>query len=206
VGGPGPGPGPGPRKPKRAGKTITIGVMVGAGIGVVNGGQSEHPQSQRTPKGEITFRQVEINPGGALSPFHISPEVSYHISDRWQISLLGRIQVVNAISDSSKISLLGEARAKRFFGGEALRFYLAFGAGAGQIRHRIPLGDYDSDPTTPDDRIDTRVSGIAAFGLGGGMVYMFSSHVGVALELNGLILVPDFAANLDINAGIVLSF
>jgi hypothetical protein len=197
-------------KPKPDKKSFSIGVMAGTGLGVVNGGESEHNQKQA--KG--TPRPVEIRPGGALTPFHIAPEFSYHINERWHVSVLGRIQVVNAVSQSSKISLLGEARAKRFFGGDSLRFYLAFGAGAGQIRHRIPLGDYDDDgnPATADptpdsnDRIDTRVASIVCFGLGGGLVYMFSSYMGVVVELNGLILVPDFAANADLNAGIVLSF
>ena len=133
--------------------------MVGAGLGVVHGGHSEHehPQQQGSP------RTVEINPGGALAPFHIAPEVSYHINANWHVSLLGRIQLLNAISggQESRLSLLGEARAKRFFGDDALRFYLAFGAGAGQIRHRIPLGDYDEkDPQNPTDRVDSRVGGI----------------------------------------------
>jgi hypothetical protein len=206
IGGSGPGQRrPPPKKPKPGDKVVSIAVMVGAGIGVVHGGHSEHEHQQQ----QGSVRTVEINPGGALSPFHIAPEVSYHINASWHVSLLGRIQVLNAISggQESKLSLLGEVRAKRFFGDDALRFYLAFGAGAGQIRHRIPLGDYDEkDPNNRTDIVDSRVGGIVAFGLGGGLVYMFSSVVGLAVELNGLILVPDFAANLDANLGIVLSF
>jgi hypothetical protein len=192
-------------KPPSA-KVFSIGLMVGTGIGVVNGGQSEHEHPQSIPNSQKT---VEINPGGALTPFHIAPELIYHLSDSWHLSVLGRIQVINAISadvPDSKISWLGEARAKRLFGSGALRFYMAFGAGAGQIRHRIPLGDYDENPATPDDRIDTRIASIVAFGLGGGINYMFSDYVGLVIELNGLIVVPTFAANLDINSGLILSF
>jgi hypothetical protein len=202
--------GPGRRKPREPepspSKVFSIGLMVGAGVGVVNGGQSEHEHPQSIPNSQKT---VEINPGGALTPFHIAPELIYHLNDSWHLGVLGRIQVVNAISadvPDSKISWLGEARAKRFFGSGALRFYMAFGAGAGQIRHRIPLGDYDENPATPDDRIDTRIASIVAFGLGGGMSYMFSDYVGFVIELNGLIVVPTFAANLDLNSGLLLSF
>jgi len=196
---------PKPPLPRSSGrKVFSIGIMVGIGLGIVNGGKSEHDQQQVAGNP----RQVDINPGAALAPFHIAPELTYHLSDSWHLSVLSRIQVINAIDEASKVSLLGEVRAKRFFGQGDLRFYMAFGAGAGQIRHRIPLGDYDKDAGihTPDDRVDSRVAGIGAFGLGSGMIYMFSSYVGLELELNGLIMVPDFAANLDVNTGLVLSF
>lgn len=203
VAGPGPGPGPGPGRPSAPqSKVFSIGLMVGAGLGIVNGGESEHAHPQLAG----TARPVDINPGGALAPFHAAPELSYHLNRDWHICVLGRIQLVNAVDEGNKISLLGEARAKRFFGDGDFRFYMAFGAGAGQIRHRIPLGDYDGHAGTPNDLVDTRVAGIGAFGLGGGFSYMFSSYVGLALEVNGLIMVPDFAANLDVNSGLVLSF
>ncbi len=85
----GPGTGtrrPIPKKPKPGDKVISIAVMVGAGIGVVHGGHSEHEQQQQQGS-----RTVEINPGGALAPFHIAPEVSYHINADWHVGLLGRI-------------------------------------------------------------------------------------------------------------------
>ena len=197
-----PPPPPQQQQQQRSGKVFSIGLMVGAGLGIVNGGESEHEQ----PQAAGGAKTVDINPGGALAPFHIAPELSYHLNDNWHLCVLGRIQVINATTESSKVSLLGEARAKRFFGEGALRFYMAFGAGAGQMRHRIPLGDYDSLASTPDDRVDSRVAGIGAFGLGGGISYMFSSYVGLALEINGLIMVPAFAANLDLNTGLLLSF
>jgi hypothetical protein len=205
---------PPPPKPTKSSKVFSIGLMAGAGFGIVNGGESEHAH----PQIDGTEKAVDINPGGAMAPFHVAPELSYHLNDQWHLCLLGRIQVVNALSagtavpgktatePSSNISFLGQARAKRFFGDGAVRFYMAFGAGAGQIRHRIPLGDYDKHAGTPNDRVDARVAGIGAFGLGGGLSYMFSSYVGFALEVNGLILVPDFAANIDVNTGLVLSF
>jgi hypothetical protein len=201
-------------KPRKTSKVFSIGLMAGAGLGIVNGGESEHAH----PQIDNTDKTVDINPGGAMAPFHVAPELSYHLNDQWHLCLLGRIQVVNALDAgtpvagsqaselSSNISWLGQARAKRFFGGGAARFYMAFGAGGGQIRHRIPLGDYDNVASTPNDRVDARVAGVGAFGLGAGLLYMFSGYVGFALEVNGLILVPDFAANLDVNTGLVLSF
>jgi hypothetical protein len=144
----------------------------------------------------------------ASAPFHIAPELSYHITNDWHLSALVRVQVVNAISagQGSQVSALGELRAKRFFGKGPLRFYLAFGAGGGQVRHRIPLGDYDSFDETPNDIVDTRVAGLGCLGVGGGLSWMFSSYVGIAAEVNALVLIPDFAAHGDLQAGLVFAF
>jgi hypothetical protein len=197
--------GTGPKPPTTKRKVFSLGVLVGFGVGVVYGGRSEHTQPQ-VPVATAIPEAVDIKPGGAVAPFHVMPELSYHITDQWHISALVRIQMVNATTERGAISALGEVRAKRFFGGGDLRFYLAFGAGGGQIRHRIPLGDYDNNEETPNDISDTRVAGVGAFGLGGGLQWMFSSYVGLVAELNALILVPDFAAHADLNTGLVFSF
>lgn len=190
-----------PPEPEPGKSVISIALMVGTGLGVVNGGESEHVQ----PRVGGAPEQVDINPGGSLTPLHIAPEVTYHLSETWQIGVIGRIQVPVAVPEK-EVSILGEARAKRLFGEGPLRFYLAFGAGGGQIRHRIPLGDYDGKPGTPDNLVDSRVAGVVAFGLGGGVTYTFTENVGVIAELNGLIVVPDFAAHVDVNVGPLLSF
>jgi tetratricopeptide (TPR) repeat protein len=186
-------------------KVFSVALMAGTGAGVVNGSQSEHAHQQIGTSGP---EAVNIDPGLAVAPLHVAPELSYHLNDKWHLAVLGRIQVLNLISDdlSSNISILGELRAKRFFGEGPFRLYLAFGAGAGQIRHRVELGDYDRNAATPNDRVDTRIAEIGAFGFGGGLSWMFSSYVGFVAELNGLIMVPDFAAHLDLNTGLLLSF
>jgi hypothetical protein len=204
--GPGPGPGPGAR-PRR--KTLSIGVMVGAGFGVVAGGTSDHQQ----PIGGGQNQLIDIKSGGAVAPLHVAPEVSYHLSDRWELSVMGRIQVANFTSpQKSDMSFLGLARAKWLLGTGSLRYYVAFNGGGGYIRHRIPLGDYDvssrggAEDETPNDIVDSRAAGVGAFGVGAGLRYMFASFVGLVAEVNGLILVPDFAANADLNTGLVFSF
>ncbi len=197
--GPGPGPGPKPRRPR---KVVSLGVMVGTGLGVVYGGQSEHVQPQVT--GTDAF--VDIKPGGSLAPLHIAPELSYHLSDNWHLSALVRIQLVNATTFKGRVSVLGIARAKRFFGEGNLRHFLAFGGGGGQIRHRIALGDYDGLEETANDIVDSRVAEVGAFSLAYGLRYMFTPSVGFVAELTGAILIPQFAANLDLNIGLVFSF
>jgi hypothetical protein len=190
------------RKPEpKKKKNISLAVMVGSGVGVVRGGRTENANAsiEKDDTGG-----GDAGPGGALAPFHIAPEIAYHINDAWQIGLLGRIQIVNAITKQpssggiwkSNVSLLGVLRAKRLFRPDPLRFYVAFGAGGGQIRHRIPIANEH----------DTRVAQYVAFNVGGGMTYMFSSYVGLIVDLSGLILVPDFAAHLDLNAGLLFQF
>jgi hypothetical protein len=210
AGGGGSGPGPTPR-PAAKRKVFSIGVFIGTGVGVVYGDpKSEHPHPQ-TGAGD---EKVDIKPGVASAPLHIAPELSYHITNDWHLSGLVRIQVVNAISSGlgSQVSVLGELRAKRYFGKGPVRAYFAFGAGGGQIRHRIPLGDYDSsanldpDPTPDNSIVDTRVAGLGCFGFGGGVSWMFSSYVGLAAEVNAVILVPDFASHADLNVGLVFAF
>ena len=135
-----------------------------------------------------------------VSPFHIAPEINYHINPNWHIGLLGRIQFVNSISQNrglaSRVSVAGVIRAKRYFNWEKLKLFLGFGAGGGQIRHRIPV----------DDMYDTRVAQFIAFNIGGGVNYMFTDMVGATFETGMLIMVPDFAAHLDFNAGLILCF
>ena len=215
------------------GGILSVYVLLGAGFGVVHGGESEHTHLAKV-RDETTglvvngYRTMEIQSGGAIAPFHMAPELAFHINEKWHIGAMVRIQFVNAISDavtmnmedntlqkmSSRVSVLGLVRARRFFLDGPLKLYVAFGAGGGQIRHRIELGDYDGDANkpidpklkTPDDHVDARLAQYVAFNVGGGLKYMFHKNVGVALDLTGIIMVPDFAAHLDVNVGPVISF
>lgn len=222
-----PPPGGG-EEPKSDDKTVSVYVMVGTGVGVIHGGESEntHPvaktlDAQGNAK-TIEYKPMEIKPGGALAPLHVAAELAYHLNKKWHIGALARIQFVNAISSkpantqelmASRVSVLGLLRARRFFLEGPLKLYVAFGAGGGQIRHRVELGNYDVDENTgkdptkaENDRVDARLSQYVAFNVGGGLKYMFHPNIGVALDLSGIILVPDFAAHLDINLGPVISF
>jgi len=215
-----------PKPPRSKLKRFSLGVMIGTGVGLVYGGKSEHDWPMLKPDGNL--EAIEVGPGFALAAFHLAPEIAVAINERWQISVLGRIQVVNALANTAiegvrdqikgSISGLAMLRAKVFFGEGALRGYFSFGGGGGNIRHRIPLGDYDRnqdmtdsagnvvpDPTS-NNIVDSRVAGPGVLGIGGGLRYMFHPSVGIQAELNALILVPTFAANLDLNTGMVFCF
>ncbi|MCC6750773.1 MAG: tetratricopeptide repeat protein [Deltaproteobacteria bacterium] len=196
-----------PRPPRKREKLVSIAVGIGTGLGVVFGGSSEHLHPRRGGK----FEAAEVTPGGAMSPLHLMGELGIHLTRHWHLAGLVRVQLVNGLSgdtvtEPNTVSVLGMARAKRFFGDGSTRFYLSFGAGGGQIRHRISLGDYDRDPTTPDDIVDARVAGVGLFGFGGGLNVMFTPTVGMMVDLNGMLMIPDFAAHVDLSAGLVLSF
>jgi hypothetical protein len=186
---------------------IAVGVLLGFGVGIVAGGASEHTHAW---SGKVEHFSVDIKPGVAIAPFHLVGELAFNVNRYWQVGALARIQVVNALSESAgiqdRVSVLGLARAKRFFGAGMSRFFVSFGAGGGQIRYRIPLGNYDNSASTPDDLVDARVAGAGAITVGGGLVVMFSRYVGFALEGNLLGLFPQFSMNLDLNSGLVFTF
>ena len=190
-----PDPNKKPPPPPKKTKMVTIGIMVGTGGGFVYGGSTENVGANIEPDDG-----GKSGPGIALAPFHIAPEINYLINDAWHIGVLGRIQFINAISKNqglaSRVSVAGVLRAKRYFNWTKLKVYLGFGAGGGQMRHRIPV----------DNMYDTRVAQFIAFNIGGGTNYMFNDTIGATFETNMLIMVPDFAAHLDFNLGLILAF
>jgi len=191
---------------------VSIGIFVGTGGGVVSGGNAEHWHPTTTDG----TNSVKITPPGlALSPLHIAADVSIHLNTSWQIGAMLRIQVLNALENGTgttrelgnPISFLGLVRAKVLFGEGRIRPYATFGLGGGQLRHRVRLGDYNNaSPDNPTDVIDSRVAGPFAFGGGGGVIVMFSQHVGFVVEGQAIFLVPTFAAHLDLNLGLLFSF
>ena len=194
-------------------KTISVNLLVGTGGGIIFGGESEHLHP-RANSARLTT--VDIAPGGAWAPFHIAAEVGFHLNPLWELGVIGRVQLVNALSgasvkDKNKPSVLVAARAKRYLSRGRSRFYVSFGAGGGQVRHRVPLGDYDPNDSasnpTPDDIIDSRVAGVFALSVGGGFNIMFNHMFGWTIELNGMLIMPDhFAAQFDLNSGLLMAF
>ncbi|MFH1131066.1 MAG: hypothetical protein V1754_07005 [Pseudomonadota bacterium] len=184
--------------------TVSIGILAGTGLGLVAGGKSEHIH----PYGSAGLTDtVGINTGVALAPFHVIGDLSFHLDEYWQLGGFARVQLVNALwggAVQSKISVLGVARAKRFFWEGRTRFFLSFGAGGGQLRHRVSLGDYDNDPITDNGVIDARVAGVFLLELGGGLTVMLDDMIGFVVEANTMYFIPNFAAHLDVNVGFVL--
>lgn len=184
-------------------KRFSFAFLMGTGMGYVVGGYSEHTW----PQANGPASSINIQSGAALTPFHLCPEISWHLKEKWSLSFNGRIQVVNTASTLNKItnvSWLGNLRFKRFGEGRWYSPYFSFGAGIGQIRHSIPV-PYYSDATFGDSIVDTRVAGLGNVSGSVGILFKLSNSIGLVLEENTLILFPDFAINFDFNAGVAYS-
>ena len=177
------------RRPPR----VSLGLSLGTGLGWVHGGHTDNIHAPIADDGT-----GQTGPGWAHAPLHLAPELSYVLSHRWHLGLQTRVQLLNITSVElgfrSQVSVLALARARWFVSGERFRWFVTFGAGAGQIRHRIQVEDF----------WDTRAAGYLAANLGTGVTVRFNRYVGVSAELSTHVLFPDIALHGDLNTGLVL--
>ena len=182
---------------------VSLAIVVGSGGGLVFGGETDHLQPSVSGGADHV---IGVEPGGAWAPLHVGAEFSYHISSRWQIGLLGRVQLLNGVTGGRSVeemSYLGLLRVKRFF--EPLgrvRFYLSAGGGVGQVRFRLPI---NQQKDTPAGIVDSYAAGPGVIHMGGGLQVRLARSFALVCEVVGMVLVPDFAANADLNMGFVLS-
>ena len=174
---------------------FALGLAVGTGLGWIYGGSTEHVGASI-----IGGDYPDTSDGGwAHAPLHLTADLSYHLTDRWQLSLQGRFQLRNFTSAEWGIpevmSVLGLARLKWFVAGERLRWFVAMGVGGGQIRHRVLI---------EEKFVDTRAAGLVATNLGTGVSFMFNRTFGLSAELSTFLLLPELAIHGDINLGVVV--
>jgi hypothetical protein len=151
----------------------------------------------------------EIESGLTPSGFmHLMPEIGYQISDRFALSLQGRMQLISqtGAGDSrpgspatAAVAVL--ARAQYLVGeGNAQLVLSAFGGGGEGFR--LTLG-----PRPPALRRNDSVrGGPLVVGPGVGFLYHLTSYMALALEARGLVGFPDLAAVGDLGAGLQFSF
>jgi hypothetical protein len=156
-------------------------------------------------------KPTPIKTGFASAPFHIAPEFGYYLTQRFALTLQGRIQVATmADAGAANGSIAALGRALYFFGTEKLRYYVGGAAGGGYIRHRVTLGQVATNATDPAiqarDIVDTVKAGPVLFGPTAGVYYDFSKYVGLQAEINALAAAPDATFNIDVNFGINLNF
>jgi hypothetical protein len=208
-------PPPGPR-PRRFWLTVGIGTGFGLATGHSECAWDEGPQDDGKNYSGFCVVQpgaktTKISAGFASAPLHLAPEVGYYFTQRFALSLQGRIQLLTLADAGAAVgAIAGVARGLYFFGGESFRYYVSFAAGGGLIRHTVPLGAVATkadDPAIKARNIkDTVRGGPFLFGPGVGIFYTFSKYVGVQAELNAWAGVPDATFNLDINVGVNLNF
>ncbi len=174
---------------------FALGLAVGTGLGWIYGGSTEHVGAPIIG-GEFPDSS---DSGWAHAPLHLTADASYNLTDRWQLSLQGRFQLLNFTSQEWGIpevmSVLGLARLKWFVAGDRLRWFVAMGVGAGQVRHRVRI---------EDTYVDTRAAGLVATNLGTGVTFMFNRTFGLSAELSTFLLLPELAIHGDLNLGVVL--
>jgi hypothetical protein len=194
---------------------VTVGI--GTGVGVATGksecdwNYASDPRYQGqcvVRPGDPNFKPTLISPGIASAPLHIAPEVGLYLGDRFAVSVQGRLQVLTlADKGASTGAPAFFGRGLYFFGRDRVRYYLAFAAGGGYIRHVVDIGRVVmSDAERNRSVKDTVRGGPVLFGPGAGIYYEFSSHVGLQAELNALAGVPDATFNVDLNLGVNLNF
>ncbi|MCA9522567.1 MAG: hypothetical protein KC609_16430 [Myxococcales bacterium] len=178
--------GPGTKRKKGIDdKIVNISLSIGTG-----GGYIARNKSVR----KIGDENITVNPGFAFTPLHILTEIGFMIGTAWEIALFYRLQVI-------ELAHAGGVKAKWYVkDNRPLRVYLAVGVGGGQVRHTVNL-----DPAVPNF-VDTTKSGLGQAGLGAGLIYNFTPMVGILFEVYNAYYFPQFAAQIDVQAGVQLSF
>jgi hypothetical protein len=197
-----------------------LGFGLGAGAGLVRGTSecawNEGPQADgRNYSGfcvkGVDSKKAHVATGLATSPLHLAPEVGYHLSSRWAVSIQGRIQVLTLADEGAAeraYAVLG--RASYCFGAARLRAYVAAGLGGGYLRHRVNLGVV---ATTADDPaiqqrsiVDTVRAGPVLFNVAGGLRYQLLDRLGLQAELSLLAAAPDATVHADLTVGLYFGY
>jgi hypothetical protein len=194
-------------------RRLFFAILGGAGLGWA-GGTGE---ATRYP---VTSSGVDWAPTGQLAP-----ELGYFVTPEFMLSVQGRFQLVRGATPyhppgagtgecgtdhtcaPASGALAGLLKATWFLADPRSSFqpYLSLSAGGGTIRHVSKVtspqtcgeGDVSNQPCT-----DTVAGGPVLFGPGIGFRYDVSETVGIVAEIGGLMGVPNFTANADLNFGV----
>jgi len=176
-----------------------------------------------TGTGEATLGKVE-SPGVDWTVMgQVVPEIGYLVTPRFMIGVQGRLQLVrgatpyqvpdreegecgdDGICAPYTTAFAGLLKATFFLAdpGSAFQPYLSLSAGGGYIRHVSRVNAPNTcGPMGMDPCVDTVAGGPALFGPGVGFRYDVSDGIGIVAQIGGLIGVPKFTANADVNLGL----
>ena len=203
--------GGGAARPAASDKRLLFAILGGTGFGWASG------------TGEATLGTVQ-SPGIDWTVMgQVVPEIGYLVTPRFMIGIQGRLQLVRGATPyhvpdpvgnecgDDKIcapyttAFAGLLKATFFLANPRSAFqpYLSLSAGGGYIRHvsRViappACGKDGMDPC-----VDTVAGGPALFGPGVGFRYDVADAIGIVAQIGGLIGVPKFTANADVNIGL----
>jgi hypothetical protein len=196
-----------PQKQKR----FFFAILGGTGVGLATG------------TGEVTRNNVVSSSVGWTQAGQLAPELGYLLTERLMLGVQARLQLVSGATPYSPPNPIGNEcgtdhvcspftgafagllKATWFFGemDSAFQAYASFSAGGGTIRHVTKV----SSPSTCGSManqacLDTVAGGPALFGPGFGVRYRLSDVIGIVAEVGGLVGLPNFTANADVNVGV----
>jgi hypothetical protein len=202
------------RRPAEAPKRFYFALLGGTGVGTASG------------TGEETRNRVASSGIGWTRAGQLAPEISYFVTPRLRLGLQARLQLVTGAtpyhplpyqtgecgSDHTCSSFTGAfaglAKASWSFldPESAFQPYASLSAGYGTIRHVVKVaGAQTCGGTGPDfvgTCMDTVAGGPVLFGPGVGFQYRVADAVGLVAEIDGLVGVPNFTVNVDLNVGV----
>jgi hypothetical protein len=181
-----------------------VSLLVGSGVGYTSG------------NGEVNAdTPVAGTVSGALLG-HIAPEVGYWLAPGFMVSLQGRFQLVSGPTEYAQsgrtyspvpAALAVLAKASWFMGSGDFRPFVSAGVGGGQIRHVVTFSNLnDCGASRNQTCVDSVAAGPLLGQVGGGFVYRLTPALGLVLSSNAQVAAPNFTLNLDVNAGVGVSF
>jgi hypothetical protein len=177
---------------------VFIGLAVGSGYGW-------HPKERLEFYDDAEIQEGVI-PSGL---FHVVPSVGYMIADRLALSLEARAQFISQTGSGdqkegapAKGAFLLLARAQYFLGAGNFQGSASLLAGAGD-GFRLTIGP---QPGTQYRRNDSVRGGPLAAGGALGVIYHFSPHLALVVDLRGLAGFPTSALVADLNGGLNVAF
>ena len=204
-----------PTPSAKASPRFYFALLGGTGVGTASGTGEETRNS-------VTSGIVWTRAG------QLAPEIGYFVTPQLRLGVQARLQLVTGAtpyhllgyndptecgSDHTCSSFTGAfaglaKAAWSFFDPEsAFQLYASLSAGYGTIRHVAkevtgPQTCGGTGPAFTGTCMDTVAGGPVLFGPGVGFQYRVSDGVGLVVELDGLVGVPDFTANADLNVGV----
>ena len=197
--------------PAASDKRLFFAILGGTGFGWASG------------TGEATLGKVESAGVDWTVMGQVVPEIGYLVTPRFMIGVQGRIQLVRGatpyqvpmpvgdecgadhICAPYTTAFAGLLKATLFLANPRSAFqpYLSLSAGGGYIRHVSKVDAPNAcGPMGGEPCVDTVAGGPALFGPGVGFRYDVADAVGIVAQIGGLVGVPNFTANADVNLGL----
>jgi hypothetical protein len=200
-------------RPVAAPRSFYFALLGGSGVGTASG------------TGETTRNNVTATGMGWTRAGQLAPEIGYFVTPQLRVGVQARLQYVSGatpyavpnpqagecgsdhICSPSTGAIAGLAKAAwSFLAPEgAFQPYASLSAGYGTIRHvaKVDAPQTCGSGTSPSGTcMDTVAGGPILVGPGVGFQYRVGDAVGLVAEIGGLVGVPNFTLNVDLNVGL----